>query len=50
MPELCGPGLAQAPLRTRPDIRVLLTSGYAADVMGQRGIESAIGEFLPKPY
>ena len=50
MPGLRGPGLAAALLRTRPDMRVLLTSGYAADVIGRRGIESALGEFLPKPY
>ena len=50
MPGLRGPGLAAALLRTRPDMRVLLTSGYAADVIGRRGIESTLGDFLPKPY
>jgi two-component system cell cycle sensor histidine kinase/response regulator CckA len=50
MPGLRGPGLAAALLRSRPDIRVLLTSGYAEDVIGRKGIESTAGEFLPKPY
>ncbi|MFN8631786.1 MAG: PAS domain S-box protein, partial [Chloroflexota bacterium] len=50
MPGLRGPGLAAALVRTRPDMRVLLTSGYAEDVIGRRGIESIAGEFLPKPY
>ena len=50
MPGLRGPGLAAALLRMRPDMRVLLTSGYAEDVIGRRGIESALGAFLPKPY
>lgn len=50
MPGLRGPGLATALLRTRPGMRVLLTSGYAEDIVGRRGIESAPGEFLAKPY
>jgi PAS domain S-box-containing protein len=50
MPGLRGPGLAAALLRSRPGMKVLLTSGYAEDVIGQRGIESTVGEFLPKPY
>jgi two-component system cell cycle sensor histidine kinase/response regulator CckA len=49
MPGLRGPGLAAALLRTRPDMRVLLTSGYAEDVVGRRGIASP-GGFLAKPY
>lgn len=50
MPGLRGPGLAAALLRMRPDMRVLLTSGYDEDAAGMRGIESAPGEFLAKPY
>ncbi len=50
MPGLRGPGLAAALQRSRPDMRVLLTSGYAADVVGQRTIASAPGQFLAKPY
>ncbi len=50
MPGLRGPGLAAAMLRLRPDMRVLLTSGYAEDVIGRRGIESMTTAFLPKPY
>lgn len=50
MPGLRGPGLAAALLRSRPGMRVLLTSGYAEDIVGRRGIESAPGEFLAKPY
>jgi CheY-like chemotaxis protein len=50
MPGLRGPGLAAALLRLRPDTRVLLTSGYAEDDIVRRGITSATGEFLAKPY
>ena len=50
MPGLRGPGLAAALMGTRPDMRVLLTSGYAEDAIGRRGIESTADAFLPKPY
>ena len=50
MPGLRGPGLASALLRLRPDMRVILTSGYAEDEIVRRGITSATSEFLAKPY
>ncbi len=50
MPGLRGPGLAAALQRSRPDMRVLLTSGYAEDVVGRLSIASAAGQFLAKPY
>jgi CheY-like chemotaxis protein len=50
MPGLRGPGLAAALQQSRPDMRVLLTSGYAEDVVGRRSIAPTPGQFLAKPY
>jgi PAS domain S-box-containing protein len=50
MPGLRGTGLAAALLRLRPEMKVLLPSGYAEDDTVRRGITSAGGEFLAKPY
>jgi CheY-like chemotaxis protein len=44
---LDGPGLAAAARRLRPNLPVLLTSGYAAGVLGEAVDEYA---FIPKPF
>ncbi|MCC6649921.1 MAG: PAS domain S-box protein [Candidatus Eisenbacteria bacterium] len=50
MPGMNGRELSEAIRRLRPDIRVLFTSGYAADVLMQHGVTQERVEFLAKPY
>jgi two-component system, cell cycle sensor histidine kinase and response regulator CckA len=47
MPDLSGPQLANALRRRRPDLRVLMVSGYAPDVVPDR---SVVTDFLQKPF
>jgi hemerythrin-like metal-binding protein len=42
--------LARVAQQLRPDIRVLLTSGYTKDVLDQFGVQAREFEFLLKPY
>ena len=46
MPEMSGRALAEQASRMRPDLRVLLMSGYAEDVLEGRGLDRAGGAFL----
>ena len=50
MPGLRGSSLAEMLRALRPDLRVLLTSGYTQDDVGRRGIVLGRDGFLPKPY
>ena len=50
MPGLRGSSLAEALRGSRPEIRVLLTSGYTEDDVMRRGIILGRDGFLPKPY
>ena len=50
MPGMSGIALVGAARSLRPDLRVVLTSGYTPDEMDRRGL--ALGEhpFIPKPF
>ena len=50
MPDMTGKGLAERMRRRRPDLRVLFTSGYTADIIGRHGMLEAGVDFLPKPF
>ncbi len=48
--DLSGPELAREARRTRPDIPVLLASGYAEQIIKRRGQIEGNADFLMKPY
>jgi PAS domain S-box-containing protein len=50
MPGLHGSELARAIRAERPDIGVVLTSGYAAELVDRPRNLREFGEFLPKPF
>ena len=50
MPEMGGLDLIRAMRGLRPDIRVILMSGYTDDEMTRRGILTPQLAFLPKPF
>jgi CheY-like chemotaxis protein len=50
MPGMHGIDLAAALRATRPDQRVLVTSGFTPDDIDRRGVGLAETPFLPKPY
>ncbi len=50
MPRLTGPELAEQLRRSRPGIKVLLTSGYASDAVMQQGILDPSIPILQKPF
>jgi CheY-like chemotaxis protein len=50
MPKMSGRELAARVTALRPEIRVLYSSGYAADEMGEDGVMSDGINFLAKPY
>ena len=50
MPELNGRELAELLELTRPDLRVLYTSGYASHVLLEDGVLSEATNFLQKPF
>jgi PAS domain S-box-containing protein len=50
MPGISGRELADAVRELRPDLKVLYTSGYTADDVVRRGVETAHVAFLAKPY
>ena len=50
MPQMGGPELAEKLHATRPDIKVLLTSGYTGDYLPHLNTSTTGTEFLAKPY
>jgi PAS domain S-box-containing protein len=50
MPGMSGPDLARLLGVTRPEIKVLLMSGYMAEAMGRQGELGAGTQFIPKPF
>jgi signal transduction histidine kinase len=49
MPGMSGDKLAEQLLAERPDMKVIFASGYAADMIAQRGLLAPGTAFLPKP-
>jgi PAS domain S-box-containing protein len=50
MPNLNGSDFVQALTLSRPDVRVIFTSGYTDDAVMRRGLVSAAHTFLQKPF
>jgi len=50
MPEMNGPDLAKALAAHRPQLKLLYMSGYAADVIGPRGVLDRGTAFIEKPF
>jgi PAS domain S-box-containing protein len=50
MPGLDGKAVAERLAVTRPDTKVIFTSGYTDDVIGLRGVLDAGVAYLPKPF
>ena len=50
MPRMNGRELADRLTATRPDLRVLFTSGYPSDTVVRHGIAEARTAFIEKPY
>lgn len=50
MPEMDGRELADEIVRTRPEIKVLFTSGYTDEAVVRHGVLEAKVAFLQKPY
>jgi CheY-like chemotaxis protein len=50
MPIMGGKKMADALLGTRPELKILFTSGYAEEAIGQHGVLRRGTAFLEKPY
>jgi len=50
MPGLTGKQVADQLLRSRPETKVLYTSGYSGEVIAHRGELDANVDYLPKPF
>jgi two-component system CheB/CheR fusion protein len=50
MPEMGGPELADVLSSLRPDMKVLLASGYADQSFLDQGVQPSARRLLPKPY
>ena len=50
MPRMDGVELAEQILQRWPEMAILFTSGHAAEVLAQHGLESLDVPFLAKPY
>ena len=50
MPLMGGKVMAEWLKTTYPDLKILFTSGYTDDAIGQHGVLEAGMEFLAKPY
>jgi CheY-like chemotaxis protein len=49
MPHVSGPELAEQLAARRPTVRILYTSGYAANMIAQQGVLEPGVAFIPKP-
>lgn len=50
MPGMTGPALAELARASCPDLQVVDTSGYTANVIAPRGVVDPGVNFLPKPF
>jgi two-component system, cell cycle sensor histidine kinase and response regulator CckA len=50
MPGMTGPALAELVRASCPDLKVIYTSGYTANVIAHRGVVDPGVNFLPKPF
>ena len=50
MPRLSGKGLAQEILEEQPEIKVIFMSGYANELLGERGVIEEKTHFISKPF
>ena len=50
MPDMNGRALYEAARHIRPGLRVLYMSGYARDVLADRGVSERAAAFLQKPF
>ena len=50
MPQLDGKGMADWLRAVSPELKILFTSGYPAEVIAQHGVLEPNVPFLPKPY
>jgi DNA-binding response OmpR family regulator len=50
LPRMNGKQLSETVRRLHPDIRLLFSSGYTRDIIGNHGILDEGIAFLPKPY
>jgi len=50
MPQMNGIELSRAILQLRPDMPIILCTGYPTDLEKQKAIEVGIKEFLLKPF
>ena len=50
MPGMSGPALAEKLAGSRPEMKVLLVSGYTDDAMVRHGVEESRTAFLQKPF
>jgi DNA-binding NtrC family response regulator len=50
MPQMNGHDLYHRLKKTRPGIKVLYMSGYAADVIARHGVLEKNTSFIPKPF
>jgi two-component system cell cycle sensor histidine kinase/response regulator CckA len=50
MPEMNGREVSERITESRPDLRVLFTSGYPSDAIVREGIAEARAAFIQKPY
>jgi CheY-like chemotaxis protein len=50
MPDLNGPELAAQIVSSRPGIKLIFTSGYASEILAQRGTLNPAVAFIQKPY
>ncbi|MEL7013704.1 MAG: ATP-binding protein, partial [Pseudomonadota bacterium] len=50
MPGMDGPTWVRQALQTRPDVRVIFVSGYAADSIEEVALPGQPSVFLPKPF
>jgi len=50
MPQMGGRPMAESLQLTRPDLKIVFTSGYTDDALAQHGVLDPSIAFLPKPY